>query len=87
MILQVSAFKKSAHVFPFETVVNLYRRDPSAREAKWDIPTDNHTFHPGLRMRTPVLDNCRNRGHVSFVVMLFGLFGIGSHDYPFVGVA
>ena len=87
MILQVSAFKKPAYVFPFETVVNFHRRDPAAREAKWDVPSDNHAFHPGLRVRTPVLDDCRNRGHVSFVVVSFGQNGIGSHGYSFVGVA
>ena len=85
MILQVSTFKKPACVFPFETLVNLHRRDPAARETKWDVPSDNHAFHLGLRMFASVLDDCRNRGHVSFVVVLFSQNGIGSHDYSFVG--
>lgn len=87
MILQVSTFEKTAYVFPLETLVNLHRWDPAAREAKWDVPTDNYAFHPWLRMRTPVLDDCGNRRRVSFVVALFGLFGIGSYDHSFVGVA
>ena len=86
MILQVSTFKKPAYVFPFETLVNLHRRDPAARETKRNVPTDDYAFHPWFRMRTPVLDDCRNRGRVSFVVVLFGQNGIGSHDYSFVGV-
>lgn len=37
-------------------------------------------------MLAPVFDDCRNRGHVSFVVVLFGQNGIGSHDYSFVEI-
>jgi hypothetical protein len=86
MILQVSTFKKTARSLPFETLVDFHRWYPSAREAKWNVPSDGHAFHPRLRMLAPVLDDCRNRGHVSFVVVLFGQNGIGSHDYSFVGV-
>jgi hypothetical protein len=86
MVLQVSTFKKTACALPFETLVNLHRRDPAAREAKRDVPSDNYAFHPGLRMFAPVFDDCCNRGHVSFVVVLFVQNRIGSHDYPFVDV-
>jgi hypothetical protein len=87
MILQVGTVEKTAGSFPFETLVNLNRRDPSTCETKWNIPSNNAPFHPRFWVGTPVLDDCRNRGHVSFVVVLFGQNGVGSHDYSFVGVA